>query len=526
MPNAPDHLDPKEATEARLCAYLEGELSPEDRVDIEKHLTANPQHRQLLKDLAETRGWMRTIPKESAPSELAEAFAAQMERSLLLDEPRERGNSTINRLPQYALLAAILLLTLGLGVLIAVMLRGGQSYTIAPPPKGGDGSMAVTKVPASAPIGETLASDASKPAATVLADRSIVMPPVAAVAARPVEPKTVDQLADRGIPGAAPAPPSMVPLARAAALAATRPEELRVAEFAGIRRRIGLIVSTPNPDSTAEQVKRFFTSNQLVFEQEAPASQAREEVKRAAMPNGARASTERTALGNGGFPADSVPAQNNQHDDAPAPAGDVAPSTAPSLLSSRQEQPGHAGGFVYIGRDLTPLQVELLHGTLVTGGIDQTVKRLDLGQPAVEKPVVPQATVADATPITRGQSLTITVPQLVGPGIERTNVVKVADDGTISLPMLDPIPATGSSATELQSRIAAKYREANLIPAATVVVVVNTPATRPATQAVMNSLVKSMTAHAASQPTTITKAGTQPAVDDNVDVVVYLEKAK
>ena len=30
MSTAPDHLDPKEATEAKLCAYLEGELPPEE----------------------------------------------------------------------------------------------------------------------------------------------------------------------------------------------------------------------------------------------------------------------------------------------------------------------------------------------------------------------------------------------------------------------------------------------------------------------------------------------------------------
>jgi anti-sigma factor RsiW len=65
------NIDPKEATEAKLCAYLEGELSPSERTEIEQHLAANPQHRQLLADLAKTREWMRSIPAESAPFDLA-----------------------------------------------------------------------------------------------------------------------------------------------------------------------------------------------------------------------------------------------------------------------------------------------------------------------------------------------------------------------------------------------------------------------------------------------------------------------
>src|SRR5450432_2364325 len=91
MPQPSDHLDPKEATEAKLCAYLEGELAPQDRAEIEQHLAANPQHRQLLGDLAKTREWMRLIPRESSPVDLAEAFQGQMERSMLLDESSGRG---------------------------------------------------------------------------------------------------------------------------------------------------------------------------------------------------------------------------------------------------------------------------------------------------------------------------------------------------------------------------------------------------------------------------------------------------
>ena len=74
MSDPKDHLDPKEATEAKLCAYLEGELAPAERAEIEQHLAANPQHRQLLSDLARTREWVRSIPSENSPVDLAEMF--------------------------------------------------------------------------------------------------------------------------------------------------------------------------------------------------------------------------------------------------------------------------------------------------------------------------------------------------------------------------------------------------------------------------------------------------------------------
>jgi hypothetical protein len=225
-----------------------------------------------------------------------------------------------------------------------------------------------------------------------------------------------------------------------------------------------------------------------------------------------------TAQNNGVAQAQIAPRQQRS-------AGSQILTTAPTGRFDKQAETNNSDQLIYVGRALTPLQVELLRGTLGTGGIDQTVKRLDLSQSAAsEKPAAPEA--ATTGLITKGQSLTVTVPQLVGPGIEKTNLVKVADDGTINLPMLDPLAAAGTSRAELQTRIAAKYREANLIPAATVTVVVNAPATQPATRP-SSVTAAPTTMPAASQPAAITTATTQPAmVDDKVDVVVYVQQAR
>ena len=144
--------------------------------------------------------------------------------------------------------------------------------------------------------------------------------------------------------------------------------------------------------------------------------------------------------------------------------------------------------------------------------------------------------------IARGQTLTITIPQLVGPGIEKTNVVKVADDGTITLPMIDPLQANGTMPEELQRRITDKYREANLIREATVSVAVAAPpastqplaaalraSTQPATQPLRDLAMKDM---ATTQPVAraapaAATPGTHPAVDSSlVDVVVVVQQSK
>jgi protein involved in polysaccharide export with SLBB domain len=82
--------------------------------------------------------------------------------------------------------------------------------------------------------------------------------------------------------------------------------------------------------------------------------------------------------------------------------------------------------------------------------------------------------------------------------------------------MIDPLPAAGALPGDLQQRIADKYREANLIPQATVTVSVAAP---PTTQA----------SAAATQPATqpiAAAATTQPAPPDaGINVVVLIEKS-
>src|SRR4051812_15318112 len=74
-----------ENIEAKLCAYVDGELDAAGRAEIEAHLASNPQHRQLMAELNGQRGLLRGLPRAKAPDDLLETVQTQLERSVLLD---------------------------------------------------------------------------------------------------------------------------------------------------------------------------------------------------------------------------------------------------------------------------------------------------------------------------------------------------------------------------------------------------------------------------------------------------------
>ena len=104
--------------------------------------------------------------------------------------------------------------------------------------------------------------------------------------------------------------------------------------------------------------------------------------------------------------------------------------------------------------------------------------------------------------IVAGDTLSIGVPQLVGPGIEPQSTQQVSSGGTVTLPMLDPISVTGLSETQAAEMISRKSRNAKLIPSATATVTIAT--TQPANPA-------------------ISPPASQPGGADLVDVVIVVK---
>ncbi len=127
-----------ENIESRLAAYIDGELAEKDRAEIEQYLAANPGHQQLIDELRTQRSQIASIPRERAPVEVLDHLQSHLERQSLLEHVEDGvGSMRINHWPQWTAVAAMLLLTVGLGALVFSVLPGGalnrESIAIAPP---------------------------------------------------------------------------------------------------------------------------------------------------------------------------------------------------------------------------------------------------------------------------------------------------------------------------------------------------------------------------------------------------------
>src|SRR6266478_4581672 len=89
----------QENTEAKLAAYIDGELEGPERAEIEKLLEQNPNYRRVLDQLQITRDMLKALPRETAPADMCESFSGQLERSVLLEGLSENRGSrlSINR---------------------------------------------------------------------------------------------------------------------------------------------------------------------------------------------------------------------------------------------------------------------------------------------------------------------------------------------------------------------------------------------------------------------------------------------
>ena len=635
------NLDPKEATEARLCAYLEGELTPTERVEIEQHLAANPQHRQLLVELGQTREWMRAIPRETSPVDLGEVFQDHVERSMLLNASEdEAGRGTFNRWPQYALVAAITALTLGLGAVLVAILKNPNSgnATVAMQSSASTASRTMTHAPATTSV-EVVGSklDMPPPGAASISAAA----PAPDLKSEPVLPLEVSNTARHRT-------------LAAKALDIDRPDadtlKSRLSQ-AGVRvptdqKMVCFVVTADAPAAAMDQVHGFFDRHQIAFDAspadkaQAPRFIAANRSNDAAKNNIQMVGRDEEALAPRGVvtPGSPTPSNlvtpstvasdatmpnrrnNNSVDNAGtnnyarqqdqfaqnqavdqqklqnrnndqvagnsnalsrnsagqgredqrqgtrAPDRKVDPATtndpvaasphatnssvekskgadlspaSPPMVTPSAAVPALPGEVIYTAHGVTPLQVELLNASLLADNLKQTVQRVTVSAGQVD---VPAAEAKVTSAISKGQTLTVTIAELTGPGIEKVNVVRVGDDGNIALPMIDALPALGLTSVELQQKVAEKYREANLIPTATVrVVVAGAPpstqaATQPASfaqQAQLGQFARDTgtkeqaLAAPATQSTVHTLPATRPAIDALlVDVVVIVQPSK
>jgi len=109
------------------------------------------------------------------------------------------------------------------------------------------------------------------------------------------------------------------------------------------------------------------------------------------------------------------------------------------------------------------------------------MSNLDTG---IEEPEDQFLNAADPTPgdlvasdadyvVGKNDLLSVTINDLVGPGVETTKTTRVSESGNISLPLVGQIKALGLTEAELEQAVAKAYKDAKLIENAQVSVTVN-----------------------------------------------------
>jgi predicted anti-sigma-YlaC factor YlaD len=294
-----------ENIEAKLCAYIDGDLDTQGRAEIEKHLAANPQHRTLIEQLSKQRDLLRELPRESAPEEILDALQSQMERSVLLgddDAAQEAAAMKIHRWPQLMAAAAIVVLTVGLGLVIYFVLprnSGDANYAVMS--KSGatleDGAAEAGTESGSIALGEATPGDIPSPTSPSKMAAAAAATPSASASADANDREPLSKSADKSATLADAA--GLDPLhkdkaadvfAPAAPMVGTDAGQLAIAQadLAGLQRQLQnadlakqlkstapggiqdnpmfVIVSTADPSATRSEVTNYLATNKIAWD--------------------------------------------------------------------------------------------------------------------------------------------------------------------------------------------------------------------------------------------------------------------
>ena len=295
-----------ENIEAKLCAYVDGELDPAGRAEIEAHLETNPQHRQLMTQLMQQRDLLSGLPRERAPEDLFESMQNQLERAVLLDGDAAPGGAAggsphiagrINRWPQRFAAAAVLLLAVGLAAVIYFVLPNQKPPDYARLPSASTGSSAPMARSAEASRRLDDLGAATSPTALAHADADRMESKVGAMKAETIVP---DRTAGGAMTqptaiaaGPTPPLPAAPPAAAAAAPAdiftknagnQSKSSDLAAAStmtnvFADAQinetlkdapgvpdNSMLVVVNAGNPSATNEQIRAYFDNNGIKWE--------------------------------------------------------------------------------------------------------------------------------------------------------------------------------------------------------------------------------------------------------------------
>ncbi len=121
-----------ERIEADLAAYVDGELDPASRGEIEQMLEASPRYGQMVAEMRQAKAWLGGLPAIAPPAgaaQLADPTVARLEREALFDTGTATGVSRLMT-PGVLAMAAGLVIAATLAITIFVMLPGSDSTQI------------------------------------------------------------------------------------------------------------------------------------------------------------------------------------------------------------------------------------------------------------------------------------------------------------------------------------------------------------------------------------------------------------
>lgn len=516
----------QENIEAKLCAYIEGDIDDAGRAEIEKHLASNPQHRTLLDSLVQQRDLLRALPREKAPVDIYETLQGQLERSVLLgagDDDLGAESIRIGQWTQWRAIAAVLLLTIGLAVVVYVILPTTRpSVEIAanlPKPDSGpvfdegaffrDGEHAGAESMEKGGFASRSSPDAGKaiPSPHDSASKGgtdlpagAVQPP-AAKSGAPADGQVAQQ----------------VVMSDSLALDPRLAEQLRQNGVEG--NYTCVVVASADPVQTTAQVAGYLTDNRIPWE---PVNTPISGLVRGG-PGAPDQAASQTPT-----PAPTDPRQfdgqttGKQKEDVPPVLSQLAMGTdndqlraaaserlivarnmtrsqtvglndalntpAPQWQNARLVDPADASQTRHSVENMarpdretrkSAGQTEAQPGpsTAPSSDMSQTPIPEDLRLETARTDQAEPPTTRPTKPFAPGDDLVITIPDLKGPGFEVRNPVKVAPDGTVDLPMIDPVQCVGLTGGELEESIRDRYRRSKLAPE--VEVRVEVPTTQP-----------------------------------------------
>ncbi|HEY1629304.1 MAG TPA: polysaccharide biosynthesis/export family protein [Tepidisphaeraceae bacterium] len=499
-----------EDIEAKLAAYVDGQLDAADRAEIEKHLAEHPQHRQLIAELMQHKQLLKNLPREHAPADVAEAINAQLERAVLLgdiDDDSHAAAMRIGRGPQMRAIAAVLLLTASLAAVIYYLLPSPSRK----PPQLADLRTLPTTEPANISPPPEMEMDQA-----VNVDSPATQPSEAlAKAAAETDQERRARLALDGAEKDKDGFAGNVGNERLFRNALN--DQIKAENPPVGSGPIVIVIPTADPLATNQQVTDYLTNNKISWQTSAepmpPPLGLQKSLEVAASKLQQTSVEQQTPTS---APAWRIVSQ--QLESSPTPMGQTGQFIVARQLP-RQEALDLSDALTTLathGQSETEPEKTAATQPAGVGGIfkDESLTKVPTTQEMNREPSVSEQNQPPATQprqIVVGDTLDIRVPQLVGPGIEPQSTQRVAGGGTVALPMLDPVPVAGMSETQAADAIALKYRDAKLIPNATPTVSIAT--TQPTTQT---------TSLAAQSPSTA--PASQPSRADLVDVVIVLKK--